>query len=57
LRTFRKCGGFADSIFFCGFVICNLWICGLQTQALLKLPKVTKYLLFLLTNIAFTALI
>jgi hypothetical protein len=48
LRTFRKCGGFADSIFFllCGFVICNLWICDLQAQSSFKISVSPQILTF-----------
>jgi hypothetical protein len=50
LRTFRKCGGFADlrtqSFFICGIVICNLWICDLQTQASFKISESPQILTF-----------
>jgi hypothetical protein len=64
LQTFRKCGTLRicdlQTRSFCdlqNFVICGFLICGPKLFADLKLPQVFKNILFLLTDIAYNALI
>ncbi len=64
LRAFLKCGTLRicdlqtqSFIVICRFVICKIAICGPKLFADIKLLQVRKYILFLLTNKAYSTLI
>jgi hypothetical protein len=56
LQTLRRCGTLQTQSF-CDLWICNLWIFDPSFFAVLKRLQVHKYIHFLLTNIAYNALI